>query len=79
MAERKKKAEVTEAVPNIDTELFLSKLEGMLQESCSVADHFRDNSQNRWECEYVKGRLDAYIEIAERVFSGDFYRNSEEV
>jgi len=84
MAENKKKTEVIiiepdiEAVPDINTELFLAKLEGMLEECYYIAEHFRMTARDRWIHEYLVGRFDAYTEITSRVFDGEFDRVKEE-
>jgi len=81
MADKKKKTEieVKEPMPYIDTELFLIKLEGLIEESAGIAKNLGMGGRIKWPYKYAKGRCDAYIEMADSVLSGVFFKSEEGV
>ena len=77
MANKKKDEIVIVPEPEIDTRLFLVKLEGLLEESASIANYIGENVQYGRALGFAEGKYIAYAELLDRVLNGEFDRNGE--
>ena len=66
-------------VQDIDAGLFLSKLISLIEESGSIAGYIGDTVQYGRALGYAEGKLNAYVELLDRVLEGEFGLIGKEV
>jgi len=76
MGDKKKKDSLVVMNPEIDAGLFLMKMEGLIEESTSIANYIGGNVKYGRALGFAEGRYSAYVEILERVINGEFDRST---
>lgn len=68
-----------DVVQDIDAGLLISKLVSLIEESGSIAGYIGDTVQYGRALGYAEGKLNAYVELLDRVLEGEFGLIGKEV